>query len=384
MTKPDPFAPIGGGGERTAKSSWTIVVPVPADSPAPTEHFKLGKPTTTWTYTDAAGQVLGYVLRFDGADGKSFRPLTLWRPSAGGKAEWRWESWPAKRPLYGLQRLAKRPSAAVVICEGEKATDAATRLLPNLVAVTSPNGSKSASNADWSPLRGRTVTVWPDADTPGLEYANAVAKYALATGANSVAIVSPPEGVAIGWDAADALADGWETARATRLIAAAKPAATHDAAKSGGGRDDAPQHDASGGRRRRAPKRDTLISLTKACELWHDADRVAYATFDVNSHREHWPIRSREFRMWLSGQFYDATGGAVGGQSLEDSIRILEARAVHHGSQYEPNIRVGRSGANLYLDGSELARGGDHRAGLVGDRQAGRQASALILHAAFA
>jgi putative DNA primase/helicase len=108
MTQPDPFAPIGAGGERTAKSSWTIVVPVLADAPAPpTEHFKLGKPTTTWTYTDTAGQVLGYVLRFDGADGKSFRPLTLWRPSAGGKAEWRWESWPAKRPLYGLQRLAR-------------------------------------------------------------------------------------------------------------------------------------------------------------------------------------------------------------------------------------------------------------------------------------
>ena len=45
-------------------------------------------------------------------------------------------------------------------------------------------------------------------------------------------------------------------------------------------------------------------------------------------------MRSREFRMWLSGQFYEATGGAVGGQALEDGIRILEARAVNEG----PNI----------------------------------------------
>ena len=57
----------------------------------------------------------------------------MWRAAAGGNLEWRWESWPPKRPLYGLQRLAGRPGAAVVICEGEKAADAATRLLPCFV-----------------------------------------------------------------------------------------------------------------------------------------------------------------------------------------------------------------------------------------------------------
>ena len=71
----------------------------------------------------------------------------------------------------------------MVICEGEKAADAATRLLPGFVAVTSPNGSKSAGKADWSPLRGRAVTVWPDADAAGLEYARQVAKLATAAGA---------------------------------------------------------------------------------------------------------------------------------------------------------------------------------------------------------
>ena len=54
--------------------------------------------------------------------------------------------------------------------------------------------------------------------------------------------------------------------------------------------------------------------------------------------------------MWLSGQFYEATGGAIGGQALEDGIRILEARAVNEGPEYEPFMRVGRHGKNLYLD----------------------------------
>ena len=93
-----------------------------------------------------------------------------------------------------------------------------------------------------------------------------------------------------------------------------------------------------------------LIGLTEFFELWHDASRTAYATFTVNDHHEHWPVRSRDFRMWLSGRFYEETGGAIGGQALEDGIRILEARAVNDGPQYEPFIRVGRHGDKLFLD----------------------------------
>jgi hypothetical protein len=132
--------------------------------------------------------VIGYVLRFDGADGKEFRPLTLWPDSVSGRLEWRWESWPTPRPLYGLKELAERPSADVVVCEGEKATDAARRLLPDFVVITSPNGSKSADKADWSPLSGRNVVIWADADSPGYVYAQAVTKCATTAGAKSVAI----------------------------------------------------------------------------------------------------------------------------------------------------------------------------------------------------
>ena len=52
------------------------------------------------------------------------------------------------RPLYGLDRLAARPDAPVIVCEGEKAADAAERLFPEYVAVTSPNGAGSPHCAD--------------------------------------------------------------------------------------------------------------------------------------------------------------------------------------------------------------------------------------------
>jgi putative DNA primase/helicase len=340
----DPFAPLGSGAALSAskRSAWSIVMPAPAGAPRPpAAHFKIGAPTAKWPYHDAGGALLGFVLRFDGDGGeKQFRPLTLWKSSAD-KLEWRWESWPPKRPLYGLQALAERPSAPVLVTEGEKAADAATRLLPEFVAVTSPNGSKSASKADWSPLRAREVIIWPDADAAGLEYANAVAKFLGAVGAKAVKIVPPPSDVAVGWDAADALSDGWTEARAVQLIAAAAPVSPPPSAPTASG---------NAGRRRRTPQRDTLIAAADACEFWRDANRIAYATFDVNSHQEHWPVQSREFRMWMSSQFYKETGMAIGGQALADGIRILEAKAVNEGACHEPFIRIGRQGKKLYLD----------------------------------
>jgi putative DNA primase/helicase len=243
-------------------------------------------------------------------------------------------------------------SAPALIVEGERSADAASELLPSFVVVTSPNGSKSADKADWSPLRGRRVVIWPDNDAAGLVYATTVAKLVMKARAESVAISSPPQGVSAGWDAADALKDGWTTARAAELIAAAvrvdkitieKTIASDGGEKSTGG-------DSAAGGRRRTPQRDLLIACCEFAELWHDANRTAYASFPVKNHREHWPIRSRDFRMWLSGRFFEQTGAAIGGQALEDGLRILEARAVNEGPQHECFTRTGHADGRMYID----------------------------------
>ncbi len=407
----DPFAPLGGRGRtpssRGSKPARIVVLPVPKGAPRPpATHPILGKPSATWTYPDVTGAVLGYALRFDTPQGKEFRPLTCWQPTAGGALEWRWEAWPPKRPLYGLQGLAERPAAPVVVCEGEKAADAATGLLPGFVAATSPNGSQSAHKADWQPLCNKRVVIWPDADPAGARYADEAAEQIRRAGAESVAIVEPPDGFVViakrpsederatdwtalrgrrvviwpeadlayadeiakqieaahaasvmiesrpsdgieGWDAADALAQGWDESRAVELVSAARPAEQFGKASARvAGTDDA----GDTGRRRRNPQRNVLIGLTEFCELWHDPNKIAYVTLPMNHHLEHWPIRSDEFETWLSGRFYDETGGAIGSQQLQDAIRVLKARAIHHGPQYETFIRVGRHGGKLYLD----------------------------------
>lgn len=209
-----------------AASERSIVLPVPDDAPVPPEvHPSLGRPSARWSYFDGTGAVMGFVTRFGRRDGsKEFRPLTLWQSGRDHRREWRWEAWPDPRPLYGLDRLTGEPGAPVVVCEGEKAADAAARLLPGFAVVTSPNGSKSAGKADWSPLAGRHVVIWPDADAPGNAYAEEVARLALTAGALSIAVLMLPEGVAEGWDAADAEAEGWTAVQAEALITSARPA----------------------------------------------------------------------------------------------------------------------------------------------------------------
>lgn len=106
--------------ERQKLDDGELVVPVPPDAPAPpASHIRLGKPIARWTYRNLMGEVLGYISRFDLPDGgKVFLPLTLQRTVRG--LRWFWKALPEPRPLYGLDQLAARPEAPVLICEGEK------------------------------------------------------------------------------------------------------------------------------------------------------------------------------------------------------------------------------------------------------------------------
>jgi len=216
VTDAPPVAPVRPTKGDTGKG--TVVLPVPKDAPPrPQKHAKHGRPSKVWTYRDAAGLPLFHVARFDTADAKQVLPLSLWRE--GDALCWHWKGLPQPRPLYGLDRLAARADALVLVCEGEKDTDAAAMLLPDLVAITSPNGSRSAGAADWSALRGRSVVVWPDADVPGEQYASDVVREARKAGAVRACALDLSSLAAwrgarlpAGWGAADALTEELDAA----------------------------------------------------------------------------------------------------------------------------------------------------------------------------
>jgi hypothetical protein len=106
----------------------------------------------------------------------------------------------------------------VLIVEGEKTADAAADLFPDHVVITSPGGSRAAGKADWSPLKGRNMAIWPDADEPGRGYATDLAKLAGKAGAERVVVVDVPTTFPAGWDLADAPPAGWDLYGLRRLL----------------------------------------------------------------------------------------------------------------------------------------------------------------------
>ena len=231
------------------------------------------------------GALLGIVCRFDTADGKEIRARVC-RTRKFGR-QWRWLGLPKPRPLYGLDRLAARPAAPVIICEGEKAADAAGALLPDHVAMTSPGGSKAAAASDWSPLAGRKVTIWPDADEAGQGYARDVTGCWRNCRRRRRSRSSRRRQA---WP-------GLGRCRRRRRRLDPGAGAGLDCQRGGPG---APAAEASVPRRRK-PQREGLIALFDEAELWHDPEGVAYATVPVAGHRENHEIAGESFRTGSPG-----------------------------------------------------------------------------------
>jgi putative DNA primase/helicase len=181
-----------------------------------------------YAYRNASGDVNSFMLRYNLVNGeKKVRPYSCWQQD-GGQSKMEWLS-PAKPyTLYNLDQLVAKPNAPVLVTEGEKSADAASILFPDYVVVTTMFGAQSPLNSDLNPLIGRQVTFWPDNDDAGTGYAKKIADYLHGQDARmKMAAMIPPkfkpgrnaDGQAslepredelfAGWDAADALAEGW-------------------------------------------------------------------------------------------------------------------------------------------------------------------------------
>jgi hypothetical protein len=395
-----------------SEEAQAIVSPVPADAPEPPLwHSVHGQPTMIWPYRDANGAVLGYVCRFDPPnERKQFVPLTLWRGKQG--LFWRWKSWPKPRPLYGLDHLAANPMTRVVVVEGEKCVDAARKVFPKSVVVTSPGGAEAGHTADWSALAGRSVHFWPDADPAGLKYASVVAGMLATAGAADISIVDAMvlaahthEGQArdplVGWDVADAVDEGWDPeALRLRVLELASPWTGPEPARDEAGDpfatitsdpnlkaalrrlmdlkpgDYALQRKAEAKalnipvaaldgfirklrgveheEENQRAQRDILLELVGDAELWRDPAGEAYATVREGGCRKTFRVRSGDFRSWLIRcwiEHFDDGGlvSAPGGQGLQDAISAVDAKA-GQGPMHTPFVRIGHSAERVYVD----------------------------------
>jgi hypothetical protein len=208
-------------------------------------------------YRGFDGRLLGYVLRVEFPD-KKITPVVTWCVGPDGAQQWCLCPFPDPRPMQGLDALADPRRLAVIekadgrqrwqlvtpgtivelapgerivetrdrtvlVVEGEKCRAAGAGALPQYAVVSWPGGSKGIGHVDWSPLSGRDVVLWPDADAAGrdamLGWIDAsgllhrgVAQHAHRAGANSLRLIDTT-GMPKGWDIADAIDDEWTPAQ---------------------------------------------------------------------------------------------------------------------------------------------------------------------------
>ena len=132
-----------------------------------------------YSYRDECGKLLFEVCRYHPKSFSQRRPV--------GNGGWVWNLDGVERVLYNLPAVLK--AGEVVVAEGERDADLLTGW--GLTATTAPGGAGKWRQEYAAALRGRGVTILPDADRPGREHALKVAASLLGV-ADGVKIIELP------------------------------------------------------------------------------------------------------------------------------------------------------------------------------------------------
>ncbi len=166
-----------------------------------------GETRIIYHYKDASGGDLYEVHRIELGEGTGRKKTFRMRDSRSGA----WSVAHESRPIYNLPDLAARTTEPVVVVEGEKCADALMCL--GILATTCMGSSGGVPRADWGPLKNRSVVIWPDHDEPGLKFAAGVTEALHEIEGVEITVYEPSEELPAKWDAADAVASGWDQAR---------------------------------------------------------------------------------------------------------------------------------------------------------------------------
>lgn len=286
-----------------------------------------------YDYHDAAGKLIFQVCRMEPKDFRQRRP----DPQNPGK--WLWNLKGVDRVPYRLPEVLK--ADRVFICEGEKDCDRLVTL--GLEATTNAGGAGKWHKAYSQHFRGKQVIILSDNDQAGRDHAQQVARHLHGVAA-SIKIIELP-GLPEKGDVSDWIqrCKGIPTAKmvgALMAMVTVAPEWEPDPEKG------VPAQEEKG----KQTQAEILIKLAADAELFHDENPKGFATVDINSHRETWPIRSKGFRSWLLRRFFQATGKAPGAQAMQDALGVLEAQAHFDGPEHVVHVRVAHKDGKIYID----------------------------------
>lgn len=100
---------------------------------------------------------------------------------------------------------------------------------------------------------------------------------------------------------------------------------------------DAALHDGHDDDDDKTPKKSQATQLvglaSKDVKFFHSPEGEPFADIQCGNHREIWPIKSKAFRHWLAGRFFQNTKSAIGGQSMQDALSVLSSKALFEGEE---------------------------------------------------
>ena len=96
--------------------------------------------------------------------------------------------------------------------------------------------------------------------------------------------------------------------------------------------------------------RDDLILVGLEATLFHDEEKGAFARVQVKGHYENYRLRSRQFRLWLAGEYYMLFKQGAPGHAMDEALSALEAEAVHSGPECEVAHRIAGFKGAIYVD----------------------------------
>jgi len=116
-----------------------------------------------------------------------------------------------------------------------------------------------------------------------------------------------------------------------------------------------PDPDKSDGEEHEAKKKPSQSQLLVELAIgfatfWHLPDGEPFATVEVDGHHEHYPVRSRVFKLALRQRFYDRYGKAPASQPVTDALGVLEGEALFRGECHPVAVRVAEHDGNIYID----------------------------------
>ena len=95
---------------------------------------------------------------------------------------------------------------------------------------------------------------------------------------------------------------------------------------------------------------EVLAAIAEEAELFHTPGGEGYASVPVRGHTENWPVRSKEFRLWLAHRFFQKQRRAPSTSLLLETLHQTEARAQFGAPEEEVFLRVSANGRRLSID----------------------------------